>query len=133
MIARWTPALATGLDTVDEEHRGLFDLVNELHEIQQVDLRPESAVWILGRLKAYALNHFLHEEALMERIAFPEAEAHRELHRSFIQRVLDLEERVEQGDRYLVPFILDFLKDWLVAHISEQDMRYVGWMRSHPH
>ena len=131
MFARWTPTLATGIASMDEEHQGLFDLVNELQETQKADMPRESVAWIIDRLKNYALVHFMHEETLMERIDFPETEAHREMHRTFVLQVLDLEDRLTQGERNLVATLLDFLKGWLVAHISEQDMRYVGWMQSH--
>lgn len=130
-FALWTSALSTGVTSMDEEHRGLFMLVNELHEARTADISRADTARVISRLKEYATIHFMHEEALMDRMQFPDSEDHREMHRTFVQKVLDIEDRHAQGERALPAEILDFLKDWLVSHIAEQDMRYVGWLQKH--
>jgi len=63
----FTQDCLTGIDQIDEEHRKLFSLINEAVELPKEARTPQTVKNILEHLSDYAVNHFAHEEAYMDR------------------------------------------------------------------
>jgi len=84
MFHQWKPAYELGVETIDHQHRYLFDLSLRLsQEIEQSDnlLYRKSLV---EELSAYAHYHMRSEENMMQREEYPELGAHKLLHRQLI-------------------------------------------------
>jgi hemerythrin len=67
---------------LDEDHRSLIGLVNQIQEIQPGLMMRSELRLVLTRLHAYAKFHFEREEHLQIAIGFPYAAAHNQGHRS---------------------------------------------------
>ncbi len=124
----FTDEFLTGIELVDNEHRQLFALVNDVHTLVHDEFifdKYDEIVRILTELRNYTEMHFHDEEAYMEQINYPEIEAQRRAHNAFIDKLVDINfEELEGMDdnqqEYLVD-ILDFLAKWLINHILKMD------------
>lgn len=115
----------TGISMVDEEHAELFRIVQKAMDLYQdpfVSDKYDNIIVILEELKAYAEQHFSHEEAYMERIQYKRLFSQKMDHNAFIEKLSesDLEAMDENQDEYILK-LLNFLNDWLVHHILEKD------------
>ena len=118
----WEQRLETGHAAIDDQHRSLVEILNRLHlAMKQGKGKPELE-GILVFLKDYTLNHFAMEEGLMDRHRYSRADRHRELHAGLVAQVAELVVRYQGGTGPLTLEIMNFLEDWLVAHILAEDM-----------
>jgi hemerythrin-like metal-binding protein len=121
----WTPALATGQITLDDQHRGLFKCLDDL-ETATAEERTLFAVYTLTRLKHYASDHFTTEEAMMRKSNYPRLKQHIDEHEQFRVRLRDLQISSVHTD--VSTTMVEFLRDWLVNHIAKSDMDYVPYI-----
>jgi two-component system NtrC family sensor kinase len=128
----WTPQLDTGIESVDEQHRHLVDLLNRIIDLERdgrsADLSVVDA--ILGELAEYASFHFLDEENLMEarRIDRHHLREHQQQHSDFIQQVEAIWEQRGSQDKP-VEALLNLLTTWLAKHIMEEDQSMARQIR----
>ena len=122
----WTPAIAIGIESIDEQHRQLFDCLQQLQEAAE-EQRAIYAVYAINRLQAYAREHFEEEEGLMRRAGYPDLGPHAAEHQAFRSRLRELANRAVFED--VSVDTVEFLRGWLTHHVSEVDPRYVPWVR----
>ena len=61
------------IDNIDEEHRKLFQMLNEAFAlVKETDNAASIAKNLIDNLKDYAITHFAHEEDYMKSIHDPE-------------------------------------------------------------
>ena len=127
----WKPEFDTGIETVDQQHRQLVNLVNRLGTVVFDGNNFESAIIpILTELAEYASTHFSDEESLMEDCGVDRRHiVHHQLqHSQFIDEVekfFDLS--ATQQDP--VETLRNFLSSWLVNHILEEDQSMARQIR----
>ncbi|MCX7289508.1 bacteriohemerythrin [Janthinobacterium sp.] len=119
----WTDELSVGIQEIDEQHKVLIDLLNELHEAIRQHHGSEASVTILGRLADYTRTHFTVEESLMRILGYPEYDAHKLHHEDLIKQMNDLQARLAGGEAITFE-LMHFLRNWLTHHIMEGDKRY---------
>lgn len=127
----WSSDIAVGLSDVDEQHRWLVDRINQLHSELSIPTPNASTVAeVLEGLMDYTMNHFIMEEELFERHAYPETVAHKAQHNKFTGTIMDALTDHESG-KNVSHDVLEFLKDWLIQHIMRTDKVYVPFLKSH--
>jgi len=111
----WIPVLALNSEPVDQQHQHLFEIYNSAVEFEDDLLDQEG---MLGQLFEYAQFHFSDEEAFMESVGYPPQalEAHKRLHRGFIQRLGTLQDAPAWE-------LLDYIREWLLRHIMAEDSK----------
>lgn len=123
---KWTKALATGHEIIDEQHKALFRCLEEL-EMATTEQRTLLAVYSITRLKHYVREHFETEEAVMKQCEFPKLKEHIAEHESFRTKMTDL-----QGKAVILDVsaeMVEFLADWLVNHVAVSDLEYVPYLK----
>lgn len=126
----WNDALELGIKTIDDQHKGLAELVNTLHDeavATGISCPPPDLV---ARLKAYAREHFHIEEGYMQAFGYPEFEAHVREHEAFGLAVADFEARCAAGQAHPAE-MLEFLKSWLTVHILDVDRKMGHFLEDH--
>lgn len=123
----WTPAYAVGVEKLDEEHRRLFEIINQFAEIADAPASAQRIVAIIAQLKDYAQSHFDGEELYMEKIGYPFLAEHRRQHGAFIESVEVQARRVREGHLVLAVTLYSFLNDWIRNHILVTDQKYHSW------
>jgi hemerythrin len=124
----WNDDLATGIQSIDEQHQWLVNTTNRLYdEINKPQADNNAIGEIIEGLIDYTYNHFIVEEDLFKRFDYPESPQHLEEHNRFTATTAQLLEKFESGDT-VNNDALEFLKEWLVHHIMKVDMAYVPFM-----
>ena len=134
----FTEKYHTGIDLVDNEHRRLFEIIHDTNDLIHAELlhdKYDEIMRLLAELKDYTEIHFHDEEALMERIQYPELDAQKRAHIAFVERLveIDLTELDDMDDNqqeYLIDLI-QFLAGWLINHILGSDKKIGEYMREH--
>lgn len=129
-FAEWEPRYETGDAEVDDQHRHLFGLMNDLHETLMAGTAKEKMGGTLRSLATYTVAHFRAEERLMGGIAYPGLPEHRRKHEELASQVGQLVVDHDAGRLTLPLTLARFLVDWLRHHIEEEDMRMVAWGRA---
>ncbi|MEW6711319.1 MAG: bacteriohemerythrin [Candidatus Riflebacteria bacterium] len=125
---KWNEDLLTGVSDIDQQHRQLVRLVNDLHHALREGRTQESMRSILDELVDYTKTHFSFEEQKMARCGYPDIEAHKKLHQSLVKQVLDIYKSFESGRNCIGIETFNFLKDWLTNHIMKVDKKYSPYM-----
>ena len=131
----FTEKYHTGIDLVDNEHRRLFEIIHDTNDLIHAELlhdKYDEIMRLLAELKDYTEIHFHDEEALMERIQYPELDAQKRAHTAFVERLveIDLTELDDMDDNqqeYLIDLI-QFLAGWLILG---SDKKIGEYMREH--
>ncbi len=126
-LIRWTDELSN-LPSIDAQHKKLVDYINAVHRAARTS-DMAAVLEVFGQLKAYTVEHFGYEERLFAVHGYPEGEQHADVHRRFVQRVLEWEKQAAGGNPTVVMEILRGLVDWLVSHIMKVDKRYETFLR----
>lgn len=126
----WSTDIAVGLSDVDAQHRWLVDCINQLHTELSGDAPDKAAIGAtLEGLMDYTMNHFIMEEDLFERHAYPETLTHKAQHNKFTGTIMEALTAFEDGQN-VSHDILEFLKTWLLQHIMRTDKSYVPFLKA---
>ena len=127
----WSSALELGIAKIDEQHRWLVDRINALHD-ELGKPAPDRKVMgdILESLVEYTMNHFIVEEEIFKRHAYPQTEAHLAEHNNFTGRIILLLDQFQDGTADVGNEVMPLLKDWLTHHILEIDKAYVPFFKA---
>jgi hemerythrin len=94
----------------DAQHQMLFEILDSLAE-------PGDDIQVLNRLRYYTETHFSLEEQYMERLDYPEREAHVRSHNRFRDEIDKLLAHGPEPDPQLRDLVATFLTQWLTRHV----------------
>ncbi|MDE2369008.1 MAG: hemerythrin family protein [Burkholderiales bacterium] len=120
-IMPWSDMLSVGVASIDQQHRILVGILNELGDSMEAGIGTWDESVAMTRLVDYTESHFAFEEALMRRVGYADLDAHEQEHRLLFQQVADLMARSTSGERLGTQALLVFLRDWLTSHIMGTD------------
>ncbi len=123
-LITWTKEQhGTQVDFADEEHKTLFNLLNTLH-----DAAPGGDKQTIGKhldgLINFVVEHFQHEERIMQEKNYSGFAAHKAEHEKFIAICADLQKKFHAGEAEITQETTTFVKEWLDSHIPKIDMPY---------
>ena len=121
---QFTDDCLIGVDQIDNEHRRLFELVNEVANLlMRNDINRSDVNAVLMELDEYAVLHFKHEEEYMKEINDPELPRQKEMHQAFVVKLKEIEQLdVEaKDDKETLKNIVEFAARWLFSHIISSD------------
>lgn len=123
----WSTAYSVKVETIDQQHKKLFSMVNELHEAARTGKGAQVVPRLLKDLLQYTRQHFAFEEAMMVRGGYPQVEAHKAEHEELTLRVVQMAREVE-GRGLPAGRLLFFLCDWLTQHILGHDKKNMPYV-----
>ncbi|WP_305042924.1 bacteriohemerythrin [Geoalkalibacter sp.] len=127
---QWTPAYSVRNTVLDRQHQFVIEVINELY---QARLHRRTALEfraIFQKLSQYTRTHLAYEEKFLADNGYPEQEAHARLHQAMKIRIHAIEQQNETDDVDISQELFDFLKDWWLTHILEEDMRYAKYFEN---
>jgi len=127
----WSANLSVNIKLIDDQHKKLVGMINELHKAMKLKKSNSAMGTILDRLVDYTASHFAVEEKLFAQFGYPEEKIHAELHRKLVAQVVDIQKKFKAGDAMLSMELMTFLKEWLVKHIQGTDKKYTSFLREH--
>ena len=132
----FTDAFKTGIDLVDNEHKRLFEIIHDTNDLIHEELlhdKYDEIMRLLTELREYTEFHFGDEEALMERIHYPEIAAQKRAHSAFVARLVEIDlselESLDDNQQDYLLELIDFLLSWLTNHILACDKKIGVYMR----
>ncbi|OJX81744.1 bacteriohemerythrin [Magnetospirillum sp. 64-120] len=139
MTIAWRDAMNTGDPTIDADHRHLVDLINAFEAAMtgpHIDHKRIARV-LLG-LVEYTGEHFKREEDIQLAVRYPYYDSHRRSHRDVLKKlsmIVGEYTKTPDGparDR-MVRDLAAFLKEWLVDHIIQSDLRMKPYIQKMQH
>ena len=128
----WSQEMSVGVVVLDEDHKKLIAMINELHEAMLHGRSKEVFADILCRLSAYTVEHFTREEGFLSETGYPSLDLHHRVHEKLKADVAAIRRKFDKGvDAALQIDTLQFLQDWLQNHILQTDKRYVAHLNAH--
>jgi hemerythrin len=125
-LIAWDDSLTVNVREIDSQHKMLLTLVNQLHEATKFGRGSDILGEVFSEVVEYTKYHFAAEERLMRENGFPEYLLHKALHEDLRVRLTELQREFDGGERAAVGIgTIQFLRDWLVNHISARD-RAIG-------
>lgn len=114
-----------GVEEIDAEHKKLFELIANADAALKDDAgSTEHALLLINELKQYAVNHFAHEEAYMEKINDPELKRQKTEHTAFVDKLntYNLSDVTNESAKTVILELLEYLSKWLMGHILGSDI-----------
>ncbi len=123
----WKPEYSVGVEEIDAQHRYLFELWLMLDSIRDQEDNQRSRRQAILSLLDYIDLHFTTEEGYYRE--HPRFAEHQGLHRAFVDRIHAFEQEMDE-ERLDLQAMADFLRDWLIDHIVNTDIRYFNDMNA---
>lgn len=121
---QWKDEFSVGVDAFDQDHKILFDLVNQFELSQTTGKSNEHVAAVLDTLVDYTKTHFKREEDMMVKYDYSGLAEHRHAHDRLAKQVEDFCKLYESGDHSIANDLIAFMNNWLQIHILEEDMDY---------
>jgi len=127
----WQDDLNTGIQVIDNQHKRIVEMINQLHDAQAQ--RLDGLVGqVIEELVDYTLSHFAFEETLLEDAGYEFTRAHKKVHELFIKRVSEYRLRFAAGED-IADELKQLLGRWLFNHIRNDDANYAESVRANLH
>ncbi len=121
----FTDKYLTGISQIDEEHKELFRIIDNLYSVMNDDFiadKYDEIISLLEQLKNYTKFHFEDEEAYMKKINYKDLPAQQRAHEAFIARLDDMDlAHIDENQQDTLEELLEFLTEWLTNHILHSD------------
>jgi hemerythrin-like metal-binding protein len=123
-VFSWTDTLSVGNEELDQDHRAIISLVNQLASPLNRDDRQVQE-FVLNELMGYAVTHFAREEDHMRRIGYVGCDRHQAIHAALVDELTRIRSQFVTGSQEVGEVVWTFVADWLRHHIMQEDMGYV--------
>lgn len=124
----WSESLRVDGGEIDEQHKQLVGMINELHDAMGAGRGTAILGDIVAGLINYTRIHFAAEERHFGATGYPDATAHKAQHAQFVATVDDFKRGFDEGRVMLSLDVMDFLSEWLIEHISVSDRAYAPYL-----
>lgn len=118
---RWEDSLSVGIDVIDEHHRYLFDLANDLFEVVSNKRGAREVARVLKALDQYVQVHFRAEERMMDHYGYRALQHQQHQHGQFEERLREFYNELHSNPLTAQFEVLVYLRSWLVKHIVHED------------
>ena len=120
----WKEKYSVFYDEIDEQHKKLVDMINELYDSFTQGKADDVVEDILIKMIKYTDYHFKTEEKYFEKYTYSNTEEHIKEHKKFVSDVTDFYKDFKNGSISLSYDIMTFLRNWLLEHIYGSDKKY---------
>ncbi len=121
----WNDEYSVNVMAMDNHHKKLFDILNQMHDAMKAGSGEEAAARIINELIDYTKYHFSEEEKMMEQINYAGIDAQKRAHQAFIDKMLEYKKDVDEGMAiFTVSKVSRTGVSWLKEHILVMDNKY---------
>jgi len=130
-LITWSPTYSIGLKVIDDQHKKILNLVNEMYNHIAADEESELAYSkkIIQQTVEHIRENFATEEKILLITKFPEYAEHKSAHESFILTLIGNMKDVENGKKLNITAFTHFLRDWILTHIAIMDRQHFESLR----
>lgn len=122
-IFKWDDSYSVHIDTVDDQHQRLVEMINALDEAIQNGSDDTLLAELLAGLIEYTQYHFANEERVMADPSFDREHyvEHKAQHDAFVDKIVAAQEAHASGAAELSGELMEYLVAWLIDHIVGTD------------
>ncbi len=122
---RWQTVFDTGIPEVDDQHKKLVGMINQLETANALggDTADHEMGLVLRKLVDYTQYHFEREEHVMEEIGFVGRKDHVSMHKELVKKIRTFLLKLKDQGRIDINELMKFLRDWLLDHIVCEDSK----------
>ena len=127
----WSNTLSCGIKLIDDQHKHLVDVVNEMFSHVTGNEGQEQTYFrkIIHEAVDYIKVHFSTEEKIMIGTKFTGYFEHKRAHDNFILTVANIVSDSTTSKRLSLYAFTKFLKDWILSHIAVMDKQYFTYLK----
>ena len=128
----WSDRLSCGVKLIDDQHKGLVNLVNEMFKHATGNEKQEHLYFsvVIQELVKYVKVHFATEEKIMIATKYSGYASHKKEHETFILAVVNNIRDYEAGKRLTLSTFTKFLKEWILSRIAMVDKQYFEYFKA---
>lgn len=97
-------SLSTGVRNIDDQHKELFDKINNLLAACREGKGKEEVAKVMQFLSDYVIDHFGTEERYMVTYRYPDYPSHKARHEEFVEGFSGLKMRLETEEKNMVKY-----------------------------
>jgi hemerythrin len=129
-IVKWGPRYATGIESIDTQHKELVSLTNELYRACLAGQEASGNAFreAMSRMVEYVRFHFTAEQKLLEGIGYPRYSDHKKKHEDLVRDILTAAQDFNKGKKFVANNFVRTLKEWVFGHIGIEDMIYAAYV-----
>ncbi|MDR3123764.1 MAG: bacteriohemerythrin [Treponema sp.] len=130
VFVEWEDRYSVGIPMIDEQHKELIRLTNELYKgclAGEETARAYFMTAVKGTVD-YVKYHFGMEEKLLQNVKYPELAEHKREHEAFVKNILEEVQSFKEGKKFVPNIFVRYLKDWILSHIAVADRRYAAYI-----
>jgi hemerythrin-like metal-binding protein len=125
----WGPQYSLGIKEIDEQHKQLVEIINELYHAFMKKELDDKLGQILDQLKDYTVYHFGTEEKYFNRYGYENKKQHVAQHKKYIAEIDKMVATYKEKPSAITYKLMNFLRSWLIEHIQGTDARYVKFFK----
>jgi len=125
---KWTEDLSTGIEKIDEQHKELFEKINDLVAAVRQSVCKYKISDVIRFLEDYVFFHFGEEEKYMQQFGYHGYQSHKAQHKKFIENFNELKKELPKleggkkpGSYDLSVWTNQVVVDWILDHIAKTD------------
>ena len=132
-LVTWSENYSVGIEHIDNQHKELVSLTNELYRACLAKNDTFEAVFkeTMSRMVEYVRYHFKAEMELLEKSNFPDLQNHKMQHDQLIFDILEAVREYNEGKKFVPNNFVRTLKDWIFSHIAFYDQAYAPYVRDY--
>lgn len=128
MFVQWNETYALNIPQIDNQHKQLFLITNQLFDENQKALDQRKLIPLFKQLYGYTRFHFSSEEGILRQAGYKNLMEHKEIHKSFTAKIREYLEDYRRKPMMDLEEPLDFLVKWIITHISGNDREYATYL-----
>ena len=121
-IFKWSSAYRIGINEMDNHHKKLFEILDEVDACLEGDDRSKLDS-IIKSLLDYTKYHFKAEEDLLRKYHYPDLEEHILIHKKIVERLKIYKKQLADNTLDKEGFA-QMTRNWLLKHILKEDTKY---------
>jgi diguanylate cyclase (GGDEF)-like protein/hemerythrin-like metal-binding protein len=127
----WRSSYECGNQTIDAQHRELFQSANRLLSAVLNGLPSQDVTAMVDSFIAEVVQHFQDEEAIIAKAGYPDAPEHAVLHRALVEKAAELATSFRDGTLSLGELFKYLAQDVVWQHMLTADREYFSYLKSH--
>jgi hemerythrin-like metal-binding protein len=130
-LIAWTNHLNVGIKLLDNDHKKLVILLNNLHDGLITGIPKPDLESTFVRLVEYTRIHHANEEKFLAEAGYHSSEMHKQEHDKMLDQLLELQTRFLGCAQLGVEMeILHQLRMWLFKHIQDSDQKFAAHLKT---
>lgn len=123
-IITWDETYSVGIDLLDQQHKKIVSIINQLITHNELDVRSEAISDLLSDLTQYAHNHFLTEEAVLEKFNYDSIDDQKKEHKEYRLKIVNFCMDTVDHKISVPQNLKEYIYHWWKDHILISDMAY---------